>query len=879
LSKLGAIALAGCCLVAGVAGPGVLVSGGDDAQAAKKRTRLSASITSGSQRRILSKRRIAIRVRSSKAGRFRLFASARRRSGKRRPRVVVTRTRTVRLAAGRRQTVRLRLVRSGRREVSDCRPRRLIANVVPLRGKRPGKAIRRSRKLRRNTLACRPKGTAPAPGEPPDQKPVDYDAPNADRCDHIDQAVCLFPWPNDHFTVADSTTDTGRLLDLQTASMPTNSGGKPIDPAAINRNDGFSPGALIVTKVPGLETQKAFEATGAVPITRMSRAFAADQPVVVLNARTKERHMVWAEIDSSAHSADDVTLLIRPGVNFDEGERYIVALRNLKGEDGKTLEAPQGFRLYRDRVLTTNKEVEARRGHFESLFTTLATAGIDRDSLYRAWDFTVASERNLTERVLTIRDDAFKRLGDTNLADLKVEGTAPEFEIEEVTVDPEEQLALRVEGRYTVPCYLNLPDCASGATFSYPAGSKHGPPSIPAGSTTTARFQCNVPKSATTPGASRPSLYGHGLLGSRGEVNQGQLRDFGLEHNFIFCATDWIGMSCADLPDTDPSPDAVATFLEKAARNQLPNCDYQTVVSILEDMSNFPKLADRVQQGLVNFLYLGRLMVHPDGFSKDPNFQKDGQSLIDTRRLFYDGNSQGGIIGGALAAVGVDHDRAVLGVPGMNYSTLLTRSTDWGTGQQPSEADLPEYSWFMYEAYPNELERQLIFSLIQTLWDRAEANGYAHHMTSDPLPNTPPHQVMLHAGLGDHQVAQITAEVEARTMGASTHTPYVDPGRDSDVAPHYAIPGIPASAFPFTGSALILWDIGPKRTEGEETVGTEVPPTTNTPPGEAAGQDPHEFPRRSKIGRQQKSAFLSIGGQVIEVCGARPCYAGTWTGP
>src|ERR687893_400247 len=142
-------------------------------------------------------------------------------------------------------------------------------------------------------------------------------------------------------------------------------------------------------------------------------------------------------------------------------------------------------------------------------------------------------------------------------------------------------------------------------------------------------------------------------------------------------------------------------------------------------MSNFPKLADRVQQGLVNFLYLGRLMVHPEGFSKDPNFQKDGQSLIDTRRLFYDGNSQGGIIGGALAAVAPDYDRAVLGVPGMNYSTLLRRSVDFDS-----------YAAIMYQAYPDEGERPLLLSLIQLLWDRGESNGYAHHMTSDPPANT-----------------------------------------------------------------------------------------------------------------------------------------------
>ena len=748
--------------------------------------------------------------------------------------------------------------------LSSCGDKRLVASLLRLKGPNdnPGRAVRRSRPYTAVPGCRSPRGG------------FGDDDPN---CDPVDPSLCLLPWPNDYFTVPDETTDTGRRLNLQRDSMPENRNGIPIDPAPYNRNDGFSPGALIVTKVPGLHTQKQLDKNGAVPITDIARTFDKKQRIVVLNARTKRRHPIWAEIDSAATEEGNRTLLIRPAVNFEEGERYIVALRELRKPDGVRLGSTGAFRDYRDRILTDKEGIEKRRSHYESIFATLADAGIDRGSLYVAWDFTVASERNLSERALTIRDDAFKKLGDTNLSDLNVEGTAPAFEVEEVTPNPEEQLALRVEGRYTVPCYLNSPDCASGGTFSYPEGSTHGPPEIPAGSTTTARFQCNIPKSATRAGASRPSLYGHGLLGSRGEVNQGQLRDFGLEHNFVFCATDWIGMACADLPDTDASPDAIATFLEKSSRGQFPNCDYQTIVTILEDMSNFPKLADRVQQGLVNFLYLGRLLIHPDGFSKDPNFQKDGQSLIDTRRLFYDGNSQGGIIGGALAALGVDHNRAVLGVPGMNYSTLLTRSTDWGTGQPPSGADLPEYSWFMYEAYPDEGERQLIFSLIQTLWDRAEANGYAHHMTDDPLPNTPPHEVMLHVGLGDHQVAQVAAEVEARTIGAHTRVPYADPGRDSDTKPHYGIPRFPG--FPFTGSALVLWDIGPKREEDGETVGTEVPPTTNTPPGESAGQDPHEFPRRSKAARDQKSVFLSLGGPVIDVCGTRPCYAGTWTGP
>jgi hypothetical protein len=641
--------------------------------------------------------------------------------------------------------------------------------------------------------------------------------------------------------------------------MPANRTGKPIEPADYNRSDGFSPGQLIVTKVPGLETPEAFKASGIVPIDDMARAFDRDQPVVAINTRTGERHPVWAELDANPKDKADVTLLIHPGRNFEEGTRYVVALRDLKGADGKVLPAPDAFRVYRDGIVTRNEAVEGRRASFESMFRTLAEAGIERDSLYRAWDFTVASERSLSERVLAIRDDAFARLGDKNLADLRVEGSPPAFRIDKVTENPSPEVARQVEGTVTVPCYLNLPGCASGSRFAFKPGTNIPEP-LP-GNTTDARFTCNVPKAALAGAPARPSLYGHGLLGSRGEVDQGQLRKLGDEENIVFCAADWIGMSCADLPD--PSPD-LATELLAGRIPKVPDCDYPNVLRLLQDLSDFPTLADRVQQGLVNFMYLGRAMIHPQGLSSDPAFQAGGRGVIDTRRLFYDGNSQGGIIGGALTAVEPDLDRAVLGVPGMNYSLLLPRSQDWGTGKQPDSLDLPEYSYFMYSSYTDEMERPLVLSLIQMLWDRAEANGYAQHMTSDPLPNTPAHTVLLHAALGDHQVAQIAAETEARTIGAAARTPWADPGRDADREPFFGMPAV--SRYPWPGSAIVLWDTG-----------TPVPPNSDTPP--SAGKDPHEAPRNEAAARRQKSAFLRIGGSLVDVCGPKPCYAGGWTGP
>jgi hypothetical protein len=284
----------------------------------------------------------------------------------------------------------------------------------------------------------------------------------------------------------------------------------------------------------------------------------------------------------------------------------------------------------------------------------------------------------------------------------------------------------------------------------------------------------------------------------------------------------------------------------------------------------------------LNFLYLGRTMVHSNGFASNAAFQKDGKSILDTGRLYYDGNSQGGIIGGAYAAVAVDNDRSVLGVPGMNYSTLLSRSTDfhsYATGEFVDGVDTP---LGLYDSYPNELERPLLFGLMQMLWDRAEANGYAQHMTDDPLPNTPAHKVLLETGFGDHQVADVAAETEARTIGAHVHTPILDPTRprflDRPLAEqsqaYWGLTPIDYGQNGFDGSAYVVWDVGPLRNNGAD--GTPPAPATNTAP--QSGVDPHEFPRRSAAGRVQKSAFLKPDGRVIDVCHG-PCHAGTWTGP
>ena len=683
----------------------------------------------------------------------------------------------------------------------------------------------------------------------------------ADRCETIASpgVNCLFPFPSDHFTTFDSGTPTGRRVNIAKESTPTNLAGTHIDPADINRSDGFSPGESIVTRVPGLDNPTAFQKTGAVPLTDMDQAFAPNQPIVLIDASTGQRQLIWSELDSNATSPGDTDLIIRPGRNLIEGHRYIVAMRNLKDASGNVIPAPPGFALYRDGVRTNVAAIEDRRAHFDEILSKLEQAGIGRSDLYDAWDFTVASTQNITQRMLSIRDRGLAALGDTTPGDGTMQGSAPSFTVTDVKTvdDPSNPLTgshtaqnvREVTGTYQVPCFLDSPACVPGGKFDL--GSDGLPQQ---NGTMTARFTCNIPLSAvteTSPGSGvwnldhqvRPSMYGHGLFGDYTEVHTTNVRQLGNDEGVLTCATDFTGM----MED-----------------------DVGTAISALADLSKFQPIPDGLQQGFLNFIYLGRLLMLSDGFSNDPAFKFGGQSVIDHGSgLYYYGNSQGGIAGGALTAVEPDITRTVLYVPGMNYSTLLTRSVDFG-----------DYSAILYPSYPNQSSRPLLLAMIQLMWDRGEPDGYANHMTSDPLPGTPAHHVLIEMAYGDHQVSNVATGVEARTIGAPLRNPTLDPGRTPGFVNFF--PDIPTlgdlSGPAADGNGMFVWDIGPKRSGG--TLGTDPAPITNTAPNDSFGVDPHDTViNTSALIRHQIAEFLKPAGQIIDPCGPDPCYAAGWAGP
>jgi hypothetical protein len=619
-------------------------------------------------------------------------------------------------------------------------------------------------------------------------------------CDPIVPERCLLPEPNDYYTVADATSRTGRRVAFTPNGVPHNLSGTPLDTVELNRFDGFSPGSALLMWMPTVDLVQ----SGAPALTDLGASLGADSPVLVIDTKSGRPWPVWAELDMNS-PADNRALIVRPATNFLEGHRYVIALRRMVDAGATPIPTSPAFAAYRDGTCTTDATFESRRPHMEDLFASLRRAGVERSEVQLAWDFTIATSRTIANRMLHIRDDAFAALG----------RGVPAFTITSVQENPAPEFRRRIKGTFEVPLYL----AGTGQPGQRFVLDANGLPQRQA-DPFTATFTCNLPNNDGGP--ARMSLYGHGLLGDQSEVNGSLVRSMSATYNVAYCATNWIGLAEEDIFNA---------------------------VQILGDLSRFPSLADRLQQGFLNFLFLGRLMRHPNGFVSDPAFQADnGTALIDINQLYYDGNSQGAIAGGALCAMASDLRRCVLAEAGMNYSTLLQRSVDFDT-----------YKVFLGLGYPDPFVQLLGLNLTQMLWDRGETDGYVEHLTRAPYPHTPRKTILLLGAVGDHQVSEFSLQVEARTIGAVGHVPYVAPDREIGGEHGFGIKPIPS--YPWRHSAYFLWDTG-----------AALSPLENVPA--RTGHDPHDDTPKIPAVQALKDAFWHPHGLVQDVCSGAPC-----TGP
>jgi hypothetical protein len=213
----------------------------------------------------------------------------------------------------------------------------------------------------------------------------------------------------------------------------------------------------------------------------------------------------------------------------------------------------------------------------------------------------------------------------------------------------------------------------------------------------------------------------------------------------------------------------------------------------------------------------------------------EGQSLVDTSRVFYYGISQGGIFGATHCAWSPVIDKCVLQVGGINYSMMLERSLDW-----------PVYRTMLIGAYPDPLDVTINIHLLQMMWDKTDPVSVADILLDpnigDSIPGAPPKQVLYEIAVADDEVSNISSDYAARTMGMPVLTPsvYVPFGLEETDGP--------------ASSAMVIYDYGL----------ADTIPATNEPPPD---NDVHAFIRSQTSHIEMMRQFIE-SGEIVQTCTA-----------
>ena len=592
----------------------------------------------------------------------------------------------------------------------------------------------------------------------------------------LDGEHCLLPWPSSRFLITDPTTPTGFRLALPIDAMPRNHDRVPVDPSPWNRADGFSPMTTLMAEI-----GSTIDASSLPTWHDPGASLAASSPTVIVDADTGVRVAHFAEIEGSPEvAAGRTTLYLRPAARLAESHHYVVAIRGLRDRGGAPIAPGAQFAALRAGVGGTGEQAEFEH----DVFAPLAAAGVARADLLLAWDFRTASGPVAWGDAVAMRDAAIAAAGPSGLG----------CTVTDVVEDPDDALVLRkVSGTITVPNFLD----ASSATLLREGGR----PAIRG--TRQAAFVAIIPRTATA--AAPLWVYGHGLFSNRDEVTRDFVRATASRARAIVVATDFIGLTSDDATD---------------------------VVAAVLDMSRFQTLMDRLRQGLIDTLLLPRTVA--GACAAQPAFQIDGRPIPSRTDFDYLGNSMGGTLGVAIAALSPDIARYALGVGGADFSIMMPRTTRW-----------PELQAFFASGYPTRLDRDLLIVMAQQQWELAEASAFAPHVLANVLPGGQPARVLFQIGLNDADTSNVASELAARTLGIGELAP---------TAHH--VWGVSSITAPQT-SACVYYDFG----------AAPLPDSTLPPPAE---NGVHEALRRDPRAQRQIAAFLYDGGAIVDTCGG-PC--------
>jgi hypothetical protein len=430
---------------------------------------------------------------------------------------------------------------------------------------------------------------------------------------------------------------------------------------------------------------------------------------VLFDMTTGERVAHFAEVDvNELDIFDHQAVYIRPAARLLGGHRYAVAVRKkLHARDGGPLPISAGFQAVLDDRNSGHARLDAARPRLREAIAALETAGVPRDDLVVAWDFTVEPDDAAIADPVAARDAALAAMG-TLGANITYTVTS---DLGTINNDP--RLARRIEIDYQPPAITG----EAHAGFHRDANG-----TVIAMGTMTTQAYIMIPACAAFNNKAGLLIYGHGIFGGLPELRNGEYaRDLAADGCLIVAGTTWTGMSNDDIPNA---------------------------LLALNDLNKGWGFGERIFQGIVNTIALEQLL--RGKLATDLFVDSQGRSIVDTSRVYFLGVSMGHVLGSTFVAYDPFITRGVLNVGGSNWALMFERSNSWAAYGLPIKS-----------SYDTMLEAVIMEQVLQMALQPVDGTTVAGLM----VPGTPEKHVLLQTSLNDASVPNLASFYHARSLG------------------------------------------------------------------------------------------------------------------
>ena len=588
------------------------------------------------------------------------------------------------------------------------------------------------------------------------------------------------PFPSDLFTVADSHHNTRRRVKLpkpDCVAYPSDCA----DLGVINTLDGFNLQPRLSIPFSG-PIDVATVKSKTVFLINLGSTLAEDDPsdkVIGIN------QIVWDPATNTLHVESDELL--------DQHTRYaLIVTRGVRDLDGNPVEASKAFKRFRHNLNfghTKDPDLKAYRKALDDDLKAAREAGVRRHDVIAASVFTTQSATAILEKIrdqlkADTPDPADFRLGPggtrtvfplSNVADITFKrqiGTAPTFDAPTVPL-----LALRIVpgavGQVAFGKYLS-PDYETDEKFIPPVGTLSGTPKVQG--TNKVFFNLFLPSSPKPIDGWPVAIFGHAFPDNKNS-SPFAVAAIMAAHGIATIAINAVGHGGGPLGTLTVSQNVGDPVTFRAGGRGIDQDGNGTIDSIVSAEGFFaapPRTIifnrDGIQQTVVDLMQLVREI--EVGMDVDG----DGIQDLDPSRLYYFGQSVGGIYGTIFLAVEPNVRAGVPNAPGGSITEftrlspfyrpfigfiLASRVPPLINVGGPSGIEFNENIPLrnqppVINTVPGATEIQEAFENTEWVSQPGNAVAYAPHIRKKPLDGVPAKSVIIQFARGDRTVPNPT---------------------------------------------------------------------------------------------------------------------------